>query len=149
MKIILPLFMSLALALLAGCASFHSARAGPDSFVTLHATVAAFDPDGVVFDLVRSERTFHPGTVARGPLAKVVVAEPRALAGREYTILLPEGPAAANPNSAALKIKGTTVVLGLPEEFQSLGPRQIIDFLDLTWPDKPKEPTPPSHSGSL
>ena len=149
MKIILPVLVALAVAFSAGCASLQSARAGRDSFVTIRATVEAFDPDGVVFDLVRSERAFHPGTVARGPLAKVVVTEPGALAGREYTILLPEGPAAAaDRNCGALRVKGATIVLGLPEAFRTLGPRQIIDFMDLTWPNQSAEPTPASRSGS-
>ena len=144
----LPLFVSLALAFFAGCTSLQAARAGRDSFVTIHATVAAFDPNGVVFDLVGSERTFHPGTVTRGPLARVVVMEPRALAGREYSILLPEGPAAADPKITALMAKGGTVALGLPEALRNIGPRQIIDFMDLIWPEQPASPTPASRGGA-
>ncbi len=146
---ILPVFLFLAAAFLAGCASLRPTGAGREAFVTVHAKVVAFDPDGVVFDLVRSTRAFRPGTVARGPLSKVEVTEPGALAGREYTVLLPEGPAAAaDPHRKALMAKGTTVVFGLPEALQTLEPRQIIDFMDLTWPRPPAKPVPVARLSS-
>ena len=127
--------IALALALLAGCASYDSAQAGRTSLVTIRAKVDAYDPDGLLFDLVTSTREFDPGTATRGPLARVVVTAPGDLAGRKYLIALPEVAAAgAGRTDAVLRNRGAAVVFELPRKLVVRGQREIIEFADLRWP---------------
>jgi hypothetical protein len=150
MKIVRPIIASLALVVLAGCTALNSNRAKPASLVTVEVKVEAFDPDGAVFDLVSNSRVFDPGTITRGPLALVSVTQPGLLAGRKYTILLPEFPdPAARKMSDVLREHGASVVLQMPASFVRLGPHEIMDFADLRAPAPPAAPSSPNRAGSL
>ena len=124
-----------ALALLAGCASPGSGGPQAGAYVSISGKVDAYDPDGLLFDLMVSTRQFDPGAVSRGPLAQVVVTAPAALAGRKYLIALPdEAEAGAGEAGGELRKRGADVVFELPRKLVDRGQREIIDLAELRWP---------------
>jgi len=118
--------------LLSGCVSDPEGAAG---VVTIHATVEAYDPDGLLFDLMVSTRAFDPGTATRGPLSQVTVQSPARLAGRKYLIALPdERVAAPRTPGARLRERGAEVTFDLPAALVGRAAHEIIELTDLRWP---------------
>jgi hypothetical protein len=140
---------ALPLALLAGCGALTNDSTEAGSYETISATVDAYDPDGLLFDLVTNTREFDPGTAGRGPLARVLVTAPSHLAGRKYMIALPEAPAVdTGRTSEELRNKGAKVVFDLPKSLLSRAQHEIIEYTDLRWTDRKVEPGSPSRNGS-
>ncbi|HVU15590.1 MAG TPA: hypothetical protein VHD32_01600 [Candidatus Didemnitutus sp.] len=134
-RIAMRLLSCLALPFLvaAGCAI----PAAPEiPWVSLEVTVTKFDPDGTLFEMQTGGRPFEKGGSTLGPLTLVTVKSPGAFAGREFLIALPSSATGLSGEHAIqLSERGRTVVVQFARKALRKGPREVVEFAELNWPD--------------